>query len=365
MVIIGNPFFNNNINVLMGINYNAVQWNKNKKTYDIILWVFILFIMAFMMSLQVIFHPTITLETSIIRTTAITAFLLLHIILMIGPLCRLDQRFLPLLYNRRHLGVSMFFLALIHGLFCIIQFHSLGDVSPLVSLFTSNGDYDSFSDFPFQVLGFLALIILFIMAATSHDFWLKNLGPHMWKFLHMMVYFAYILIIVHILTGALQYESNSIYVLLIAVGFVSISSLHLYAGIKANKTDLTIVNSHNKSLHFVCTVEEIQDDCAKTFSYNNEDIAIFKYNDQLSAVSNICKHQMGPLGEGKIIDGCITCPWHGYQYLPENGQSPPPFNEKIKTYQLMLIENQIWVDVIPRPEGTTITPVKILQDGSR
>ena len=25
------------------------------------------------------------------------------------------------------------------------------------------------------------------------------------------------------------------------------------------------------------------------------------------------------------MDGCITCPWHGYQYLPHNGQSPPPF----------------------------------------
>jgi len=36
---------------------------------------------------------------------------LLHIILSIGPLCRLDSRFLPLLYNRRHLGVTMFLLS--------------------------------------------------------------------------------------------------------------------------------------------------------------------------------------------------------------------------------------------------------------
>jgi hypothetical protein len=27
--------------------------------------------------------------------------------------------------------------------------------------------------------------------------------------------------------------------------------------------------------------------------------------------------RIGPLGEGKIIDGCVTCPWHGYQYLPD------------------------------------------------
>ena len=33
------------------------------------------------------------------------AFLLLSMALCIGPLARLDRRFLPLLYNRRHLGV--------------------------------------------------------------------------------------------------------------------------------------------------------------------------------------------------------------------------------------------------------------------
>lgn len=27
------------------------------------------------------------------------------------------------------------------------------------------------------MLGLLALVILFLMAATSHDFWLKNLSP--------------------------------------------------------------------------------------------------------------------------------------------------------------------------------------------
>jgi nitrite reductase/ring-hydroxylating ferredoxin subunit len=30
--------------------------------------------------------------------------------------------------------------------------------------------------------------------------------------------------------------------------------------------------------------------------------------------------QNGPLGEGRIVDGCITCPWHGYQYRPDTGR---------------------------------------------
>ena len=61
--------------------------------------------------------------------------------------------------------------------------------------FSSNGNYGDLGAFPFQPLGFVALIILFLMAATSHDFWLANLGPSTWKTLHTLVYFAYGLLI--------------------------------------------------------------------------------------------------------------------------------------------------------------------------
>ena len=68
---------------------------------------------------------------------------------------------------------------------------------------------------------------------------------------------------------------------------------------------------------------------------------------------------MGPLAEGRVIDDCITCPWHGYQYFPDNGQSPPPFEEKIGTYDVRLHEDMIWVNPNPHPEGTSVKPAKI------
>ena len=90
----------------------------------------------------------------------------------------------------------------------------------------------------------------------------------------------------------------------------------------------------------------------------NENVAVFKYDGKLSAVHNACKHQGGPLGEGKIVDGCITCPWHGYQYQPENGQSPPPFTEKISTFELNIKDNEVYINPHALPEGTAVEPVK-------
>ncbi|MEM9486749.1 MAG: Rieske 2Fe-2S domain-containing protein, partial [Cyanobacteria bacterium P01_F01_bin.116] len=70
-------------------------------------------------------------------------------------------------------------------------------------------------------------------------------------------------------------------------------------------------------------------------------------------------HQNGPLGEGKVIDGCITCPWHGYQYLPDCGASPPPFHEKVPTFDVKVQGDRIFVRAIPNPAGTPVTPAVI------
>lgn len=340
----------------MSANYVAILWNSQKKTYDKILWLGILFFIVAIVVFQFLLHPTITVETVIIRVTALTSFFLLHIILMIGPLCRIEKRFLPILYNRRHLGVSMFIIAAIHGIFSIMQYQGFGDTNPILGIFISNQKYLEISAFPFQTLGFFALIILFLMAATSHDFWLKNLSPRIWKILHMGVYVAYMLIFLHVATGALQYETNPIYWVFLVAGFICIASLHIVAGLKETKKLKTTASLEKEGFYNVCDLNDIESDCGKSVFINGENIAIFKYDGKISAVNNICKHQMGPLGEGKVIDGCITCPWHGYQYLPENGQAPPPFKEQLTTYDTKVVGNSIWVNPNPHPEGTPITP---------
>ncbi len=340
----------------MSVDYAPILWNRQKKIYDTILVVFVLVYLVGFIGITSTYQPEITAETLIIRATATLALLLLHIILSIGPLARLNTKFLPLLYNRRHLGVTMFLVALVHGVFSILQFSSLGNKVALVALFTSNTNYLSFTQFPFQVLGFFALIIFFLMAATSHDFWLKNLTPKVWKTLHMMVYLAYALIIMHVVLGAIQLENSPILIGLLAVGFLLIASLHITSSLRSTRAVDEITT---QEFAYACDLDDIADDSAKIITLNGENIAIFKYEGKLSAINNVCKHQNGPLGEGKVIDGCVTCPWHGYQYEPHNGSSPPPFTEKVSTYDLKLEGDRVMVSPKPHPEGTERPPIII------
>ena len=98
---------------------------------------------------------------------------------------------------------------------------------------------------------------------------------------------------------------------------------------------------------------------ARIVCLSGERVAIFKYDGKISAVSNVCQHQNGPLGEGRIIDGCITCPWHGYQYQPDTGASPPPFVEKVPTFNVRVKSGRVFVHPKPNPAGTKVEPARI------
>src|SRR5256885_8409906 len=216
----------------MSVQYGAIGWNRQKKVYDVTLLSLLALYLGVFVGVGIWRNPSATAETLLIRALGTAAFLLLNVVLCIGPLSRLDRRFFPLLNNRRHLGVTTFLLGLAHGGFALFQFHALGNSNPLVSLFISNPRYSSVTDFPFQALGFFALVILFLMAATSHDFWLRNLSAPVWNRLHMLVYVAYALLIAHVTLGALQSERNPALAIILGIGLAVVLSLHLAAGFR-------------------------------------------------------------------------------------------------------------------------------------
>ena len=346
----------------MSVSYQAVGWNRPKKIYDAVLAAGVVVYLGAFVGAGLARPPGATAETLLIRALGTGAFLLLHVILSIGPLCRLDPRFLPLLYNRRHLGVATFFLALAHGGFSVVQLHGFGDANPLVSVLAANPRTDSLSQFPFQPLGLLALLILFLMAATSHDFWLANLSAPVWKALHMMVYPAYGLIVLHVALGALQAETRTVLSGLLALGVFWVLGLHVAAGLQELDRDKELAPDEDGEAGpwvDVAGVDEIPDRRAKVVTVSGERIAVFRYGGKVSVISNVCQHQNGPLGEGRVVDGLVVCPWHGYQYKPDCGASPPPFKEKVPTFRVKVDGGRVLVDPTPLPPGTRVEPALV------
>lgn len=348
----------------MSVSYQAVQWNAAKKSYDRWLAVAVaLFLCAFVVAALVLSEVSPMILA--IRACGAAAVTLLVVILSIGPLARFTPRMAPLLYNRRHLGVTMFLLALLHAALATIWYHGFGVIDPLTSILSSGARFEGAAQFPFQPLGLAALLILFAMAATSHDFWLRNLSPLVWKALHLGVYLAFALVVAHVAFGALQDAIWSGYAWITALVAAWVVGLHLAAGIRQFRIDRRARSLAADGWVCVGEVGEIEEGRAKAVKLAaDRTVAVFRHQGAFSAISGVCAHQGGPLAEGRVVDGCVTCPWHGYQYLAASGQSPPPFTERIPTYELRIEGRTIFVSPRPNPPGTPVPPCVLREGGA-
>ena len=168
----------------------------------------------------------------IMRALGTLAIVLLHVTLAIGPIARLWPRTTFMLANRRHLGVTVFLVAGLHAFVVFGFYGGFGIDNPVLAvLIRPDGGVG------FEFLGFLALLILLVMAATSHDFWLAFLGHGFWKAMHMAVYAAYALVIGHVVFGVLQSEKSMLFPLMLLAGTVVLGALHIAAGVREWRAD--------------------------------------------------------------------------------------------------------------------------------
>jgi nitrite reductase/ring-hydroxylating ferredoxin subunit len=335
----------------MSAGFQAVQWNRRKLVYDAILLGCVALFIATFITVGALRNPPADQPAWIglrIKAFGTCAFVMLTIILMIGPLARLSPRFLALLYNRRHFGVLTFCVALIHAYSVVDWFAVQGALGDLIGEMTGSPNYGKFIGFPIKALGLFGLSVMFLLAATSHDFWLAFLTPRVWKALHMALYLAYGVLVMHVALGAMQEDRRVFIPLLLGGSFALVTALHIAAAWREREA----AQPHDGWLT-VGPPGSIPDRQARiVVAPDGERIAVFRDGSQIGALTNVCAHQNGPLGEGRIIDGCVTCPWHGYQYRLEDGCAPPPFTEKLATYRVRLRDGLIEVDPNALPPGT-------------
>lgn len=349
----------------MAAGYSAVTWTKFKRAYDLWLIVGIIVFLGAYIGATIATSPAGERWAEVqllIRATGALAFVMLTLILAIGPLARLTDRAKPLLYNRRHLGVATFIVALAHAGLVLMWYHGFSELNVFVSLFASNPRYDSIQGFPFESLGFVALLVLFIMAATSHDFWNANLGPRVWKALHMGVYIAYALLVMHVMLGVVQYEKTIAHAALTLGGAGFVAALHLIVGLRERGKDGAGAQADGEGWLSAGPGSAIPDGRAViVVTPGGERIAVFRRGQDIHAISNVCRHQAGPLGEGCLKDGLVTCPWHGFQYRLEDGVAPAPFTEKLPTFRVKAVDGEIFVDPTPLAPGTPTDPARVTE----
>ena len=75
-------------------------------------------------------------------------------------------------------------------------------------------------------------------------------------------------------------------------------------------------------------------------------IALFSVDGTVFAIDDTCTHRGGPLSQGELKDGIVTCLWHGAQFNVKDGQVlKPPAPKTVSSYLVRITNGTIEVEV--------------------
>jgi len=86
-----------------------------------------------------------------------------------------------------------------------------------------------------------------------------------------------------------------------------------------------------------------------TFSHSGRSFAVFDVPGGLVVTDAACPHHGGPLAEGLVRDGVVTCPWHWYSYELATGRCRTAVGYELRRYRVVLADGRFFAE-IPAPE---------------
>jgi nitrite reductase/ring-hydroxylating ferredoxin subunit/multimeric flavodoxin WrbA len=91
---------------------------------------------------------------------------------------------------------------------------------------------------------------------------------------------------------------------------------------------------------------EFSEATLKRVTVLNHDIAVSFKNGEFGAVSNVCNHVGGPLGEGRLDGDYIICPWHNWKFNRRSGAGEPGFEEDcVPAYPVKVEDGRVFVNL--------------------
>ena len=79
----------------------------------------------------------------------------------------------------------------------------------------------------------------------------------------------------------------------------------------------------------------------KAFTIKGRRIAVFNDDGNFRALNNTCAHAMGLLGRGRVKNGVVVCPVHGYAYDVKTGACHTDARLRVESYEVMLEDDEI------------------------
>lgn len=92
----------------------------------------------------------------------------------------------------------------------------------------------------------------------------------------------------------------------------------------------------------ICKIADLNEKQGKRFLVNDVDIAVFKVDDEIFVLNNVCPHQHTALiYDGFIEDGCVVCPAHGWMFNLKTGRQPTGARG-LDSFPVKIIDDEVY-----------------------
>jgi len=112
-------------------------------------------------------------------------------------------------------------------------------------------------------------------------------------------------------------------------------------GVNVNRTAF---EQRPRKWRAVLTEDQLAEGDRRTVFAGKAPVLVTRVDGELFAIANTCSHLGGPLADGDIADGCVTCPWHGSTFRLRDGSIlRGPASTPQPTYDVRVRDGQIEV----------------------
>src|SRR5262245_1169675 len=100
--------------------------------------------------------------------------------------------------------------------------------------------------------------------------------------------------------------------------------------------------------HRLGPVEQFAGQAVQQVQIGQLAIALTCRDGEFAAISGVCNHVGGPLGNGTLSDdGYVVCPWHHWQFHRLTGEARPGIPAAVPRHEVKVENGELWVNLVP------------------
>ncbi len=95
----------------------------------------------------------------------------------------------------------------------------------------------------------------------------------------------------------------------------------------------------------VADESELTVDSRKIVIVSGQEYALFNVSGTVYCIDNACPHAGGPLGEGHVDSGAVSCPWHCWYFDIKTGEGLYGLGIGVGSYPCKVEDGAILIDI--------------------